>query len=77
MTSVLYSDSRYGPMYAEEAMATLQNANYWCNDDGTEVFDINGFRITQTADGLVKYVLVVLDAIAPIRSIYRPIAFLG
>lgn len=43
-------------MYADEAQAALQNANYWCNDDGTEVFDINGFRIMQTADGLVKYV---------------------
>lgn len=50
------SESRYGPSYAEEALGVLQNANYWCNDDGTEVFDINGFRITQTADGLVKYV---------------------
>lgn len=64
-------------MYAEEAMATLQNANYWCNDDGTEVFDINGFRITQTADGLVKYVLVVLDTNPLIWSIYRLIALAG
>lgn len=52
--SVFLNDSRHGSIYAEEALATLQNSSYWCNDDGTEVFDINGFRITQTADGLVK-----------------------
>lgn len=42
-------------MYAEEAANVVQNSNVWSNDDGTEVYDINGFRISQTTDGLVKY----------------------
>lgn len=49
-----YSGSRHGSVYAEEAMATLHNMNFWCSEDGTETYDINGFRIWQSPDGLVK-----------------------
>ncbi|CAD7078019.1 unnamed protein product [Hermetia illucens] len=52
--AVFYNDSRHGPAYAQEATAVLQDSKFQCSEDGTEVFEINGFRISQTADGLVK-----------------------
>ncbi|XP_037946550.1 uncharacterized protein LOC119678654 [Teleopsis dalmanni] len=52
--TVFYDDSRHGPTYVHDANDVIQNSTYTCTDEGTEVYDINGFRITQAADGLVK-----------------------
>ncbi|XP_033255282.1 uncharacterized protein LOC117194928 [Drosophila miranda] len=52
--AVFYDDSRHGPSYMAEAHDVIANSAYNCTEDGTEIYDINGFRITQAADGLVK-----------------------
>lgn len=52
--AVFYNDSRHGPAYAQEAISVLQESKFQCNKDGSEIYEINGFRICQTADGLVK-----------------------
>jgi hypothetical protein len=41
-------------MYAEEAFEVAQNANFWLSEDGSEIFDVNDYRISQTVDGLVR-----------------------
>ncbi|XP_033255275.1 uncharacterized protein LOC117194919 [Drosophila miranda] len=51
---VFYDDSRHGPSYMAEAHDVIANSAYTCTEDCTEIYDINGFRITQAADGLVK-----------------------
>ncbi|KAH8258429.1 hypothetical protein KR038_011426 [Drosophila bunnanda] len=52
--AVFYDDSRHGPSFVPDAHEVIANSSYNCAEDGTEVYDINGFRITQAADGLVK-----------------------
>ncbi|KAH8269474.1 hypothetical protein KR018_003868 [Drosophila ironensis] len=52
--AVFYDDSRHGPSFLADAHDVIANSTYNCAEDGTEVYDINGFRITQAADGLVK-----------------------
>ncbi|EDV35723.1 uncharacterized protein Dana_GF12329 [Drosophila ananassae] len=52
--AVFYDDSRHGPSFLPDAHEVIANSTYNCAEDGTEVYDINGFRITQAADGLVK-----------------------
>ncbi|XP_067630293.1 uncharacterized protein fest [Eurosta solidaginis] len=52
--TVFYDDSRHGPSYVQDANEVIQNSTYSCTDEGTEIYEINGFRITQAADGLVK-----------------------
>ncbi|XP_033254814.1 uncharacterized protein LOC117194358 isoform X1 [Drosophila miranda] len=52
--AVFYDDSRHGPSYMAEAHDVIANSAYTCTEDGTEIYDLNGFRITQAADGLVK-----------------------
>lgn len=52
--AVFYDDSRHGPSFVPDAHEVISNSSYNCAEDGTEVYDINGFRITQAADGLVK-----------------------
>lgn len=37
-----------------DAQEVIAKSSYSCADDGTEMYDINGFRIIQAADGLVK-----------------------
>jgi hypothetical protein len=51
---VFYSGSRYGQPYFDEAMRIVQNSSFWVAEDGTETFHINGYRISQTVDGLVR-----------------------
>jgi hypothetical protein len=41
-------------MYAEDALKVAQNSRFWLAEDGSEIFDVNNFRISQTADGLVR-----------------------
>lgn len=50
----LNSDSRHGPSFVPDAQEVIAKSSYSCADDGTEMYDINGFRIIQAADGLVK-----------------------
>lgn len=52
--AVFYDDSRHGAKYMSEAADVIRSSTYTCNEDGSEVYDINGFRITQAQDGLVK-----------------------
>ncbi|KAH8400843.1 hypothetical protein KR009_001401 [Drosophila setifemur] len=52
--AVFYDDSRHGPSFVPDAHEVIANSTYNCTEDGTEVYEINGFRITQAADGLVK-----------------------
>ncbi|XP_013112125.2 uncharacterized protein LOC106090475 isoform X1 [Stomoxys calcitrans] len=51
---VFYENSRHGPSYFGAAKNIVANCVYSCTDEGTEMYDINGFHIVQTADGLVK-----------------------
>lgn len=48
------SGARVGAQFCAEAETIAQGANFWLNDDGTEQFQLNGYRIQQTVDGLVK-----------------------
>lgn len=43
-----------GAQYINEAANILQDSNYWTTDDGTDNWIVNGVRISQTADGLVR-----------------------
>ncbi|KAH8370919.1 hypothetical protein KR093_005540, partial [Drosophila rubida] len=52
--AVFYDDSRHGPSFMPDAQEVVAKSSYSCADDGTEMYDINGFRIIQAADGLVK-----------------------
>lgn len=55
-TKVLfYRDTRYGEEFVDEVLQVLRAASWWSNEDGSDLFDVNGFRISQTPDGLVKY----------------------
>lgn len=54
------SDARYGPTCAKEVMSIIQNSNYWCTEEGTEIYDINNFRVSQAVDGLVKYIFILI-----------------
>ncbi|XP_055642549.1 uncharacterized protein LOC129779222 [Toxorhynchites rutilus septentrionalis] len=51
---VFHNGSRIGTQFYQEANQIAQCCNFWLNDDGTEIFHLNGFRIQQTVDGLVK-----------------------
>ncbi|XP_034239037.1 protein enabled homolog [Thrips palmi] len=52
--SVFYNDSRHGPSYVSEAINLLESGQYWVTDEGVENWLINGVRVSQTADGLVR-----------------------
>ena len=54
---VFLGESNYGANTLQECMAHLQNLNYWVSEDGIENWIINGVRISQTPDGMVRYVL--------------------
>ncbi|XP_055601491.1 uncharacterized protein LOC129750549 [Uranotaenia lowii] len=54
ISPIFYNGTRIGNQYYQEANQIAQAANFWLNDDGTEIFHLNGFRIQQTVDGLVK-----------------------
>lgn len=44
-----------GTQLVNEAVSILQSGNYWLTDDYTDNWIINNVRISQTADGLVRY----------------------
>ncbi|XP_052119658.1 uncharacterized protein LOC113218383 isoform X2 [Frankliniella occidentalis] len=52
--SVFYNDSRHGPACVSEAINLLESGQYWVTDEGVENWLINGVRVSQTADGLVR-----------------------
>ncbi|XP_065086280.1 uncharacterized protein fest [Ochlerotatus camptorhynchus] len=54
ISPVFHHGSRIGSQFYEEANQIAQSVNFWLDDDGTEIFHLNGFRIQQTMDGLVK-----------------------
>ncbi|XP_065094049.1 uncharacterized protein LOC135714593 [Ochlerotatus camptorhynchus] len=54
ISPVFHHGTRIGSQFYQEADQIAQSANFWLNDDGTEIFHVNGFRIQQTMDGLVK-----------------------
>uniref|UniRef100_A0A336M9X0 CSON014149 protein n=1 Tax=Culicoides sonorensis TaxID=179676 RepID=A0A336M9X0_CULSO len=51
---VFLSGSHQGPNFVDEAINITNNTSFWLNDDSSETFEINGYRITQTTDGLVR-----------------------
>lgn len=53
-TQVFTNDVRIGPHLYDHAIQVVKASNFWLQDDGTENFDINGFRISQTRDGMAK-----------------------
>ncbi|XP_055916019.1 uncharacterized protein LOC129948893 [Eupeodes corollae] len=53
-TFVFYNDSRHGPACVQEAASVVQSSKLSYSEDGSETYEINGFRISQAADGLVK-----------------------
>lgn len=53
-TQVFTDDVRIGSDLFIAATQVVGASSFWLQDDGTENFDINGFRISQTRDGMVK-----------------------
>lgn len=51
---VFLSDSFFGPNAVEECIQILRGTQYWLTEEGVENWIINGIRISQTADGLVR-----------------------
>lgn len=51
---VFYTGSRRGPACLQEVIAILQSGQYWVTDEGIQNWIINGIRISQTEDGLVR-----------------------
>lgn len=51
---VFASSARLGHQYYSDAEAASKNYHYFTQDDGTQVFDILGFRVSQTTDGMVR-----------------------
>lgn len=51
---VFSSCERFGGVYFEEAEAAAKNYHFFIQEDGSNVFDVLGFRITQTIDGMVR-----------------------
>lgn len=60
-----YSESRHGPSYVNEALSLLQAAQYWLTDDGIDNWIINNVRVSQTADGLVRSVPLLVSITNP------------
>lgn len=53
---VFLTGSTHGPAYDNQAKKEVMNHKYWPALDGTEVHELNGFRIAQTVDGMVRCV---------------------
>lgn len=51
---VFLTGSTHGPAYDNQAKKEVMNHKYWPALDGTEVHELNGFRIAQTVDGMVR-----------------------
>lgn len=57
---VFLTGSTHGPAYDNQAKKEVMNHKYWPALDGTEVHELNGFRIAQTVDGMVRYVITII-----------------
>lgn len=51
---VFLYNAHYGPNMIHECTKILRQAQYWITEDGTENWVVNGIRVSQTADGLVR-----------------------
>lgn len=51
---VFASNARIGPQYYRDAQTAMENYHFFTQDDGTQVFDIMNFRVSQTHDGMVR-----------------------
>lgn len=51
---VFAENCRLGVQYFNEAEEASKGYHYFTQDDGTQVFDILGFRVSQTVDGMVR-----------------------
>jgi len=51
---IFYNDSRHGPHFTIDAMSHLQASQYWVTEEGLENWIINGVRVSQAPDGLVR-----------------------
>lgn len=51
---VFINNCRFGEQYFAEADAVSKSYHFFTQDDGTQVFDILGFRVAQTRDGMVR-----------------------
>lgn len=51
---VFVNNARLGEHRFNEAQAAAKNHHFFTQDDGTQVFDILGFRVSQTTDGMVR-----------------------
>jgi hypothetical protein len=51
---VFVGNCRIGAQYLHEADAAAKNYHFFTQNDGTTVFDILGFRVSQTQDGMVR-----------------------
>lgn len=52
---VFYEESRHGPLFVQEAVATLQKATYWITETGVENWRIKDIFITQSGDVINVY----------------------
>lgn len=51
---IFTSNVRIGGQFFDEADAASKNYHFFTQDGGTQVFDILGFRVSQTIDGMVR-----------------------
>lgn len=51
---VFAANDRIGSQYYIEAEAATKNYHFFTQDDGTQVFDILGYRVSQTQDGMIR-----------------------
>jgi len=53
---VFLEEAYYGYHAIKEATSILRSSQYWVTEDGVENWVINGVRVSQTPDGLVRYI---------------------
>jgi hypothetical protein len=51
---VFSSNIRMGSEFFQEADMVAKNYHFFTQTDGSQVFDIAGFRVSQTPDGMVR-----------------------
>jgi len=52
--AVFYRESKHGPSCFTEAINLIESGQHWVTDEGIENWLINGVRVSQTPDGLVR-----------------------
>ena len=51
---VFLHDAQFGPQMMRQCTKIIRQAQYWITEDGTENWVVNGIRVSQAADGLVR-----------------------